>query len=279
MPWCPNCKNEYRQGIFTCADCGCTLVEEEPIDNQVSLIFGEEEQMSSLKEFLEFNKIQGVVMRFDQQEKVYELLVQEKDKKTASNITRIFLEQETQKEETQEDNAQADGDVKESYLKADNAVYRKNADKAEDNKSSGWTLLVTGAAGMVFMVFGIAGVLPLKIGNPYMFYGVMSAVFLLFIVMGAVSMRNAKVFEKKAESENTLRDTMEKWCAENLDAAKIDRELFVNAGDPEEDAPEILYYKRYEKLKELLNRQFMNLDQAFLENFIDEIVYDMIFGA
>lgn len=279
MPWCPNCKNEYRQGIFTCADCGCTLVEEEPIDNQVSLIFGEEEQMSSLKEFLEFNKIQGVVMRFDQREKVYELLVQEKDKKTASNITRIFLEQETQKEETQEDNAQEDVEVKEAYLKADNAVYKKNADKAEDNKSSGWTLLVTGAAGMVFMALGIAGVLPLKIGNPYMFYGVMSAVFLLFIVMGAVSMRNAKVFEKKAESENTLRDTMEKWCAENLDAAKIDRELFVNAGDPEEDAPEILYYKRYEKLKELLNRQFMNLDQAFLENFIDEIVYDMIFGA
>ncbi len=26
MPWCPNCKYEYKDGILTCADCGATLV-------------------------------------------------------------------------------------------------------------------------------------------------------------------------------------------------------------------------------------------------------------
>ena len=25
--WCPKCKNEYREGIKVCADCGCELVE------------------------------------------------------------------------------------------------------------------------------------------------------------------------------------------------------------------------------------------------------------
>ena len=28
MPWCPNCKTEYREGIKVCADCGAALVAE-----------------------------------------------------------------------------------------------------------------------------------------------------------------------------------------------------------------------------------------------------------
>ena len=28
MPWCPKCKNEYREGITTCVDCNEALVED-----------------------------------------------------------------------------------------------------------------------------------------------------------------------------------------------------------------------------------------------------------
>ena len=28
MPWCPKCKNEYREGITVCADCGTPLVND-----------------------------------------------------------------------------------------------------------------------------------------------------------------------------------------------------------------------------------------------------------
>ena len=30
MPWFPKCKNEYVEGITTCADCGVELVDELP---------------------------------------------------------------------------------------------------------------------------------------------------------------------------------------------------------------------------------------------------------
>jgi predicted amidophosphoribosyltransferase len=29
MAWCPKCKNEYREGITVCPDCGEALVSEE----------------------------------------------------------------------------------------------------------------------------------------------------------------------------------------------------------------------------------------------------------
>ena len=35
--------------------------------------------------------------------------------------------------------------------------------------------------------------------------------------------------------------------------------------------------EKIQKLKEKFNNQFMNLDQAFLEHFIDEEVYEHVF--
>ena len=37
MPWCPKCKNEYKEGIKICADCGCELVSEEKEEKPLTL--------------------------------------------------------------------------------------------------------------------------------------------------------------------------------------------------------------------------------------------------
>lgn len=36
MPWCPECKIEYREGFDRCADCGCALVRERPAKNALA---------------------------------------------------------------------------------------------------------------------------------------------------------------------------------------------------------------------------------------------------
>lgn len=287
MPWCPKCKNEYREGVTVCADCGCELVEEEQFAHLSSITFGDREQLEDLKKYLEFNKIQGVTIQFDEEDKVYELLVREEDRQKAVSMTRVFLkESRSREEEAQPKTSETDADsetensgteesendkTEEESLPA--GLYLNSSTRAEENRSSAWTLLLVGILGMLFVILGITGVLPVNIGNTYMFYGVMSAVFILFLVMGVVSMKNAKIFAKKAESENTLKDTMIHWYQENLSADLVDAEI-EDAGNT---TAELLYFKRVQKLKEKFNHQFMNLDQAFLEHFIDEEVYEHIF--
>ncbi len=153
------------------------------------------------------------------------------------------------------------------------ALYQDSRERANENRSSAWILLIMGSVGLVVIVLGIMGMIPLHFSNPYLFYGVMAAVFILFIVAGIVSMNNAKLFAKKAESENSLRDAMLAWCRENLRAQELDSEIGVDGTESEE----ALYFKRFECIKAKLNYQFVNLDQCFLEKFIDDSVYDMIY--
>ena len=290
MAWCPKCKNEYREGITVCPDCGETLVSEEELTDFTSVLFGEQDEMEKLKDFLTYNGIQKTKITFDETEQVYELFVDAREEKQAKTIARVFLEQQEKerKENAAEEEAAVDeflmpeeeetentasGELLKAASVQGGLTYMNSGARAEENRSSAWVLLVVGVLGMLVMILGITGVLPLNIGNPYMFYGVMSAVFILFLVMGVVSMRNAKLFEKKAESENSLVDTLLKWSGENLTAENIDAQI-ENAADTPKEA---LYYKRFEVIRSQMNHQFMNLDQQMLENLIDTKIYEQIF--
>ncbi|MBQ9136784.1 MAG: hypothetical protein IJX66_11915 [Lachnospiraceae bacterium] len=258
MPWCPKCKNEYKEGIDTCSDCGCELVEAEPLeevtlsDVEAALQEMSEEEKAAFKETLK----QAV-----------------EEAESAERIRPV-------------------------------APYQNSAAKAEDNKASAYMLLIFGVLGMVVVILGIAGVLPIHLSGAgkYMAYGIMSALFLLFIVMGMVSMKSYRIFAKKAESENTLRSTIEKWCKESLTAESIDKVLFAEkqdadginsdgedakpvdvkeADDTEDVSAEIpeeeKYFKRTSYMKEKITEKFLNLDEAFLDNFVDEM-YTNIYG-
>lgn len=151
--------------------------------------------------------------------------------------------------------------------------YKDSQSSAEDNKSSGWVLLFVGVAGIIAVILCMVGVIPLKFANPYLFYGVFIAVFVLFLVMGVVSFANAKKFEVKANSENTLKEELIKWTSKNLTAEIIDKEI----DDSDKEAEEVLYFKRSIVIASKLNNQFVNLDPFFLENLIDNKLYEMLF--
>lgn len=239
MAWCPICKNEYVAGITVCADCGAQLVE-------------------SLE-----------------------------DIETAEDI----LEEEMFAEEILEGQILAEGEIEEGGVTGGEAIlgglsgeeaeatdnksnewvhsYQNSAQKAEDNKSSAYTLLFIGVIGLIVCILILCGVIPLyqnATTTKYLVCGVMSALFILFIVFGIVSMKTFKILSIKAKSEDSLVEEITKWCAENLTKEEIDEGLFENEELPEEQK----YFKRTEKIKKLIQDKFMNLEESFLDSFIDD---------
>ena len=220
MAWCPNCKNEYVEGITACADCGAQLV-------------------ASLEEIYKNESLQ-------QMEEI---------------------ENESMTEESEDILTETDDDtVKGNVWRS---AYQNSAQKAEDNKSSAYMLLIFGVLGLIAVVLILMGVIPLyqnAVMTRYFVCGVMGTLFLLFIIFGIVSMKNFKTLSAKAASEDSLVEEMTKWCSDNLSAAQIDEGLFTSEKIPEEQK----YFKRADKMKQLIQAQFMNLEDSFLDHFIDD---------
>lgn len=216
MPWCPICKNEYREGIKLCAECRVELVDhlEEEQDGE-----GEPQE----------------------------------------KIARLHAMLAVDMEDSEEDD-----DRDEPVYRA----YQNSAAKAEDNRTSAYTLLFVGILGFVLVVLVFTGVISVFQNaetTRYFVCGVMGALFVLFIVFGVVSMRNSKILLIQAQSEDSLLSELAKWCEENLRAEQIDSGLFE-----EEISDEQKYFKRTEKMKSIINDKFLNLDQGLLEHFVDE---------
>lgn len=225
MPWCPICKNEYREGIKLCAECQVELVDHLE-DTQV-----------------------------------------DKTEQQAEQIARLHAMLARDMGEQEEEDAQ------------DVPVYRayqNSAVKAEDNRTAAYTLFLVGILGFVVVILVFTGVMPLfqSAGTTrYFVCGVMGALFVLFIVFGVVSMRNSKILQIQAQSEDSLLAELAKWCGENLSAEQIDSGLFA-----EEMSDEQKYFRRTDKIKSMINDKFLNLDQGLLEHFVDEYYQGLFEG-
>lgn len=153
-------------------------------------------------------------------------------------------------------------------------VYKDSSEKAADFKDSGYTLIGVGILGLAAMILMAAGIIPFgfKGATAYLSYGVMSVLFLIFIVVGIRSMNSAKTYKSKALSESNLKEKIMEWCRENLTAEQIDDTLALETLSEEEK-----YFRRTEHIKALISRNFINIDDGFLDNLIDEF-YPEIFG-
>ena len=234
MPWCPKCKTEYRDGIVTCADCGSALVDE-------LMASVKEDEMIPEPSFLTAE----------------EASLNEMTKEEA-----IAFIEESKKEALE----------RRKRLEEGPGLYIESSKKVQDFKSGGLSLLFVGGLGFICIILMLLGVIPLHMNlfSKYLTIGVMGALFLLFIVMGFLSVKSYKNYKVKASEEDTLTKNLTSWVKENLYKDIIDADI-------EEAEEEELYFLRTEKMKEMITHKFMNLDAAFLDSFIDNI-YPEIFG-
>lgn len=152
-------------------------------------------------------------------------------------------------------------------------VYVNNEEKAEENRTSAYTLLFVGGIGFILIILFFLDVIDLgmSVTGKYMITGVMGVLFFLFIIMGIISMKNSKILKKKAYKENNLTVEIKKWCVENLKKDAIDDLLKI-----EGQMDELKYFQRFDYMKKAIQKQFMNLDEGYLDRLIEE-VYPEIF--
>ena len=153
-------------------------------------------------------------------------------------------------------------------------IYIDNDAKAKDNKSSAYVLIGVGLVGIIFVLLSMFKVIPFRIGNPYMYFGCLSALFILFIVMGGVSFINGRKFERASKGEKSLKDSLIEWSDNNLTRDSVDSLI----ADKDNYTEEELFFKRNNVIRKLINRQFVNIDPLMVENLIDTVIYDRIYG-
>lgn len=114
MPWCPKCKNEYREGITTCSDCNVPLVEDlnEVVSDDKKLVFTTEhkEKTDDFIKYLAYSGIHSYSVEPDENEFIWSLYVAEDDYKKASKLFTGFALTESEREIEKKFSAQIEND-------------------------------------------------------------------------------------------------------------------------------------------------------------------------
>lgn len=290
MPWCPKCKMEYREGIHVCADCGIELVSDDAMKELKGLCFvassKEKETMERFFEFLKYSSIETANIEYKEEESIWSVFVAEEELKEAKKLYQGFytgeLEQMTQQtaSNTEEESESAITDhfdttdklkkeadeyallEKTKKLRTDASdVYVSKADKYQDLRSSGFTFLIFGILGLVFVSANVLEFLSLLNGPlPQIVFAVM---FLGFILVGVNCFKRAKVAKSQIAEEEALTKALNDWLEENI------TESYLSEINDHMVSEEINYLNKIDAIKTRITDVFGEMNDSYLDHIIE----------
>ncbi len=279
MPWCPNCKTEYREGIEKCADCGSYLVkslnEEERIEESCSLLVGDSKHVRLIEEHLRSEGFSSVFatprkhLKGDELSggatKQLELFVSAQEREAAIKCAAEFMRNTN----PQAEEAATNPESPRVMMKKSAPVkeFKTAEERKSDLKSSGIMLLCFGVAGLVFMVLIILGIIPIHFSGfgAVIAYTILGVFFGTLFVFGIISLKNAKDMSATNDEEKERMDRLNAWCEKNLTKEIIESQI---SGD---DAEEQLYFERFDYIKHAIAAEFPDLQDDFLEYYTEHI--------
>lgn len=190
MPWCPNCRLEYVEGIKICPDCKTALVDS----------LKDAEEISHLED--ELNEVSEYEAEYVESDNEYSSDDRELNDIAAEDAVRQITVLLRQKGIPEEEIA---GIIENAKRRAMNTIpkYESYEDSYKNNSSSAVTLLTLGVIGVVIAVLSLCKTIKLPISGMqfYLTTGVMTVFFALFVVSGIRSFLKAKKQKEKAIEE------------------------------------------------------------------------------
>lgn len=152
-------------------------------------------------------------------------------------------------------------------------AYQDKKAKAEDFKSSGYSLIIVGVLGIVFLVLMELGFLPFHLAGSgkYITLSVMGVLFVIFIIVGISSFKSSKMYAEEAKAEDDLTDKIKIWVRENLSADEIKS----IAGNIDELPDEMKYFRYFAILKDNVKHEFGNVNASYLESICEELYSEL----
>lgn len=279
MKICPKCKNEYRDGITHCADCGCELQDEIKANVEKKLLIEAEYPLvKEAVEYLEYCKFKTLCLDEPDENGIVCLYCEKKEFGEASKQIQAFTHVKMQEAIQAQFAGKTEKDIEEmaeetiSEVVPSN-VYQNYEDKAEDHKSSAYSFLIIGGLGLALVLLSWFELIPISFGgsgNLFM-HGILFAFFVIFIVVGIVSAKSVGKYKELATKEASDLQELEKFLQEKLTKEALSEII----AETEEEA----YFKRMAYMREQVAKAFPEMEQtsSFVEMHLDEH-YDKLFG-
>ena len=268
MPWCPKCKNEYKEGYEVCADCGCKLMDS--IGAEMVAYFGTETEADRIVEYLEENGIDYAYTSYNNREGHYEVLIQESKKEDVRGYMRTYFTKIAPVEIPEEDD-QPQMMINEPPVMIPR--YKKPSERADEYKSGAQTLLLVGIVGAVLLILVDLGIIPLSLSkeSKILINIVMGGMFLVFITLGINSVKTYKKLLKQSDEDEKLEQDIIDWFGKSV---TLD---MITSNENKRDSEETLYFGRIKKIKGYITEEFKDLDLSFLE-YISDKIYNNLFN-
>lgn len=297
MPWCPNCKTEYREGITHCADCKAELVaelstEKVGTDDTTSLLVKiDEEQMEFAKRLADFLEYSGVAVTMSEPEDgLISVYTTPEDLRDAKRHFQAFYAVEAERiqekaaeaafllgeepddeelipdfEDEEENGEEPTAPVSGRGASRDEKTYVSSVSRYEDYRSSGFTFTIFGVLGILFAVLNIVDIIPWF----HIFAAtVMLIMFAAFFAMGIYSFVKASRLKPEAVKEKELSFRVRAWLDEHITDDTL--RAYDEKGKAESKSAELLYLNRLDQIRETLLAEFPDLNSSFAEQLIED---------
>jgi len=239
--------------------------------NFESVAYVDEEIAQRLIKLLHFSEIPEAIMVFDSLNESYEVQVSRNNYKKASDLIRIFKENEFNANYTEDSDFGIDEEYSDIIVPTTN-TYVKTSERYKDNLSSAYTFLICGSFGLLILVLEDFGLIKLwgMLGDSKILLNVVvGGLFTGFIIIGIKSLRYSKILKQQASEEDEFTSKLIEWLHTNLTIESI--ETSYNTNIPEE----MKYFKRVEIIREKLEEMYSTLDEEYLIKISDDYYYDL----